>query len=169
MAETLATYFQEMGLGKELIVFLISLLPIVELRGGFIAAAILGVEWYIAFPICFLGNMLPIPFILLFIRKIFDWMKKIGWLKKWIDKLEQKTLKKGARIKKRWLVGLIIFVGIPLPGTGAWTGALAADLFDIRLKHALPAIAIGVALAGTIMLVLTYFFPSLFGLSGIFG
>ena len=163
MAETLTAFFQDLGLSKELVVFVVSLLPVVELRGGLIAAAILGLDWYIAFPICFVGNMLPIPFILLFIRKIFNWMKKIGWLRKWIEKLEQKTMKKGARIKKGWLIGLIIFVGIPLPGTGGWTGALAADLFDIRFKHALPAIAIGVALAGCIMLILTYFFPGLFG------
>lgn len=163
MAETLTEFFSGLGLSNEMVIFLVSVLPVIELRGGLIAAAVLGVKWYVAFPICFVGNMLPIPFILLFIRKIFAWMKQIGWLKKWIEKLENKTRKKGARIQKGWLIGLIIFVGIPLPGTGGWTGALAADLFDIRFKHALPAIAIGVALAGTIMLILTYFFPGLFG------
>ncbi len=163
MAETLTRYFTDLGLSREWVIFLVSLLPIVELRGGLIAAAILGVKWYIAFPICFLGNMLPIPFILLFIRKIFQWLKQVKWLKGMIETLESKTRKKGEKIQKGWLIGLIVFVGIPLPGTGAWTGALAADLFDIRFKHALPAIALGAAIAGGIMLIVSYFIPGLFG------
>ncbi len=163
VAQTLTEFFSGLGLSNELVIFIVSLLPIVELRGGLIAAAILQVPWYIAFPVCFVGNMLPVPLVLLFIRKIFTWMRKVKWLSKSIDKLEAKTRKKGARIQKGWLAGLIVFVGIPLPGTGAWTGALAADLFDIRFKHALPAIALGVAIAGTIMLIVSYFIPGLFG------
>ena len=163
MAESLTTYFQELGLAPELVIFVVSLLPIIELRGGLIAAAILGVEWYVALPICIVGNMLPIPFILLFIRKVFGWLKKITWLQGTIEKLETKTRKKGEKIQKKRLLGLMLFVGIPLPGTGAWTGALAADLLDLRIKHSLPTIAIGVVLASVIMLVVSYFIPGLFG------
>lgn len=163
MAQSLTEFFNGLGLSPELVVFIISLLPIIELRGGLIAAAILGVPWYVAFPICFVGNMLPIPFILLFIRKIFKLLKKIKWLQKPITVLEAKTRKKGERIQKGWLIGLILFVGIPLPGTGAWTGALAADLFDIRIRHSLPAIALGVAIAGAIMLIVSYLVPGFFG------
>ncbi len=163
MAESLTAYFQELGLVPELVIFIVSLLPIVELRGGLIAAAVLGVEWYIALPICVIGNMLPIPFILMFIREVFGWLKKIKWLQGTIEKLEAKTRKKGERIQKKRLIGLILFVGIPLPGTGAWTGALAADLLDLRIKHSLPAITLGVVLAGVIMLVVSYYIPGLFG------
>ncbi len=163
MAESLTNYFQELGLAPELVIFVVSLLPIIELRGGLIAAAILGVEWYVALPICIVGNMLPIPFILLFIRKVFGWLKKIKWLQGTIEKLETKTRKKGEKIQKKRLLGLMLFVGIPLPGTGAWTGALAADLLDLRIKHSLPTIAIGVVLASVIMLVVSYFIPGLFG------
>lgn len=163
MAEALTEFFRNMGLSKEWVVFAVSMLPIIELRGGLIAAAILNVPWYVAFPVCFAGNMLPIPFVLLFIRRIFKLLRKIKWLQKPIDALESKTRKKGSKIQRGWLVGLILFVGIPLPGTGAWTGALAADLFDIRIRHSLPAIALGVAIAGGIMLIISYFIPGLFG------
>ena len=157
-------WLTESELGRLSFTALVSMLPVVELRGAIpFGHNVLELGIWPTFLAAAFGNMLPIPFILLFIRKIFAWMKQIGWLKKWIEKLENKTRKKGARIQKGWLIGLIIFVGIPLPGTGGWTGALAADLFDIRFKHALPAITIGVALAGAIMLILTYFFPGLFG------
>ena len=101
MAESLTNYFQELGLAPELVIFVVSLLPIIELRGGLIAAAILGVEWYVALPLCIVGNMLPIPFILLFIRKVFGWLKKITWLQGTIEKLETKTRKKGEKIQKK--------------------------------------------------------------------
>lgn len=163
MEQTLVEFFSNLGLTPEMVIFFVSLLPIVELRGGLVAAAILGVEWYIALPICILGNMFPIPFILLFIRKVFGWLKKVKWLQKPIAKLEAKTRKKGEKIQKGRLIGLMLFVGIPLPGTGAWTGALAADLMDLRIKHSLPAIALGVLVAGIIMLIVSYFIPELFG------
>ncbi len=163
MAQTLTEWFSRWGLSPEIVVFMVSLLPIIELRGGLIAAAILQVPWYVAFPICFVGNMLPIPLLLLFIRRIFQWLKKIRFLQRPITALETRTRKKGRRIQKGALLGLILFVGIPLPGTGAWTGALAADLFDIRLRHSLPAIALGVALAGGIMLLVSYCLPGVFG------
>ena len=163
MAETLTQFFGEIGLSPYAVIIVVSMLPFVELRGGLIAAALLNIPWYYAFPVCFVANMIPIPFILLFIRQIFKILKKIKWLCPTIEKLEAKARKKGDKMQKGWLVGLTLFVGIPLPGTGAWTGALIADLFDIRIRHSLPAITVGVIMAGCIMLVVSYFIPGLFG------
>lgn len=140
----------------ELIAFIISLFPVLELRGGLVAATFLGIKWWKAFAYCFVGNMLPIPFILLFIRKIFDLMKKWGPLKKVVDKLEQKADKHKDKIDKYRMWGLFLLVAIPLPGTGAWTGALVAALMDIRIRRALPVIAIGVIVAGIIVATVSY-------------
>ena len=164
MSEELAKSLVEAlnGLPKELIVFCISLLPILELRGGLIAASILGVPWAEAFVICVIGNMLPIPFILLFIKQIFKLLKKIKCFDKIITKLEKSAGEKGSKINKSRNWGLFTFVAIPLPGTGAWTGALAATMLDIRMKRSFPIIFIGVIVAGIIMSILTYFIPNLF-------
>ena len=157
------------GIPPELVVFLISLMPILELRGGLVAAALLGVEWYIAFPICVVGNLLPIPFILLFIKQIFKFLRKVPGFRTIIPKLEEKAGKKGSVINRGRFIGLFSFVAIPLPGTGAWMGALAATLFDIRMKRSLPIIFIGVITAGIIMLLVAYALPDvcarLFGFS----
>lgn len=158
MVDTIVESLRD-ALPKELVVFIISMIPILELRGGLIAAAILGVEWAVAFPICVIGNMLPIPFILLFIRKILDWLKKFPKFKKLTDWLEQKAEKGGKQIEKYSFFGLLIFVGIPLPGTGAWTGALAANALNMRLKKSLPGIFFGVIMAGIIISILAYFIP----------
>lgn len=166
MSETIAQFFVDnLGgkLSEELIAFIVSLLPVLELRGGLIAAKIMNVDFFKAFIICYIGNMLPIPFILLFIRKIFSWLKKIPSVEKLITKLEARSIRKADKVKKYRLWGLFIFVAIPLPGTGAWTGALVADLLDIRMKHSLPTIAAGVLVAGIIMSILSY---GLFGLLG---
>ena len=163
MIESITSALENWNLAPELVVFLVSMLPVLELRGGLIVAAVLSVPWYTALPICLLGNMLPIPFVLLFIRKIFNWLSRFEWCAKLIDRFEKRVLKKGSKMQTRWLIGLYLFVAIPLPGTGAWTGALAADLFDIRFKNALPVIFLGVLSAGIIMLVLSYFIPGLFG------
>ena len=140
----------------ELIVFLISMLPILELRGGLIAARLLGLPMLRAFAICFVGNMLPIPFILLFIRRIFAFLKRFRWVEHSIDKLEARSFRKAEKVVKYRLWGLLLLVAIPLPGTGAWTGALVAALLDIRMKHALPVIAAGVLIAGSIMCAVMY-------------
>lgn len=150
------------GLPKELIIFIVSMLPIVELRGGLVAAALLGVKWSIAFPICVLGNMLPIPFILLFIKQIFKWLKKVPRISKIIYKLEDVAGRKGGKINRGRFWGLFSFVAIPLPGTGAWMGALAATMLDIRMKRSFPIIFLGVITAGIIMSVLSYLIPGLF-------
>lgn len=166
MSESLTEFIVSALDGKfsaEVIVFIVSLLPILELRGGLIAAKILGIDFAKAFLICYIGNMLPIPFILLFIRKIFIWLKKFKKVNGLIEKLEVRSIRKAEKIKKYRLWGLFAFVAIPLPGTGAWTGALAADLFDIRIKNSLPVIAAGVLVAGLIVSALSY---GLFGALG---
>lgn len=162
IAEYLVTALGD-NFSPEVIAFIVSLLPILELRGGLFAAKLMNIEFFKAFIICFLGNMLPIPFILLFIRKIFDLLKRIPKVEQILTKLEVRSLRKADTIKKYRILGLIIFVGIPLPGTGAWTGALIADLLDIRIKHSLPAIAVGVFIAGVIISILSY------GLLGLLG
>lgn len=144
------------SVSSELLVFLISMLPILELRGGMIAARILGLPFLKAFLFCFVGNMLPVPFILLFIRRIFRWLKRFSFVNKAIEKVEARSVRKAAAVQKYRLWGLLLLVAIPLPGTGAWTGALVADLLDIRIKHALPVIAVGVLIAGAVMSAVTY-------------
>ena len=144
--------------GKELILFIISMVPILELRGGLLAAgpAFLNIPTWRAIPICLVGNLIPIPFILLLITKIFDWMKGTKRLKPVVEKLEKKAMSQSANIEKYEFWGLVAFVGIPLPGTGAWTGALIAALLGIRFRKAFPAIVIGVCLAACIMTIISY-------------
>lgn len=163
MAETLATFFVDLfgGLtsfkfGKELIIFIISLMPILELRGGLIAATLLGLKGLPSFIICFIGNIIPIPFILWLITPIFDRMKKTKRLSGLVDKLEKKAMSKKDQIEKLQYLGLMLFVGIPLPGTGAWTGCLIAALLNMDKKKVMLATILGVVMAGIIMMVLSY-------------
>lgn len=163
MAETLATFFVDLfgGLtsfkfGKELIIFIISLMPILELRGGLIAATLLGLKGLPSFIICFIGNIIPIPFILWLITPIFDRMKKTKRLSGLVDKLEKKAMSKKDQIEKLQYLGLMLFVGIPLPGTGAWTGCLIAALLNMDKKKAMLATILGVIMAGIIMMFLSY-------------
>ena len=169
MKEALITWFVEnLGgkVGKEASIFIISMVPILELRGGLLAAgpAILDVPMWEAIPICIIGNLIPIPFILLLITKIFDWMKKTKMFRPMVERLEKKAMSKSANIEKYTFWGLVAFVGIPLPGTGAWTGSLIAALLGIRFRKAFPAIVLGVFLAAFLMTVLSYTV-----LGGIFG
>ena len=143
-------------ISKEAIVFIISLMPILELRGGLIAASLLNVEYFKALIICIIGNILPIPFILLFIEKILIWLDSFKPTKKISHMLKNKVEKNKTNIEKYGYVGLILFVGIPLPGTGAWTGALIAALMQLDLKKSLICIFIGILLASIIMSILTY-------------
>ena len=142
--------------GKELIVFIISMLPILELRGGLIASALLGLDGLSSFIICFLGNIIPIPFILWLITPIFDWLKKTRLFKGLVGKLENKAMSKKEQIEKLQYIGLMLFVGIPLPGTGAWTGCLIAALLDMNKKKAMLYAILGVVMAGIIMMILSY-------------
>lgn len=136
--------------------FIISLMPILEIRGGMIAARLLEMPFWKAFLICYVGNMIPIPFIILFIRKIFEYLRRFSFFRRIIEKLERKTEKNKKKVLKYEAWGLLLFVAIPLPGTGGWTGALMAALLDIRLRKSLPIISIGVLIAGFIMSGLTY-------------
>lgn len=159
MVETLVnemTAFLQNKVPEELVAFVISLMPILECRGGMIAARLMEIPFIKAFLICYLGNMIPIPFIILFIRKIFDFLRRYSFFEKIIVKLEAKTAKNKDKILRYKSWGLLIFVAIPLPGTGGWTGALMAALLDIRFKRALPIIALGVLIVGFIMSGLTY-------------
>lgn len=159
MAETLANYIVDLLQNKipgEIIAFLISLLPILELRGGLIAANLLGVKLIPAFVICFIGNMLPIPFILLFIEKIFGWLRDKKGLGKIVRYCEKKADKNKDKIEKYGLWGLFLLVAIPLPGTGAWTGALVSALMRLDMKKSLPVIAAGVVGAGIIVSLIMY-------------
>ncbi len=147
------------GLNKDLSIFIISMIPILELRGGLIAAAILKVPYLKALGLCMIGNIIPIPFILLFIDKIFEWLKKFKATKGIVERLEKRAMGKSENIQKYEFFGLLLFVGIPLPGTGAWTGALVASLLRIKLKKAVPAVFLGILLASAIMSFITYGIP----------
>ena len=143
------------GAPKELVVFLISMVPILELRGSILAAGFLQMEFLSTFIVAVIGNILPIPFILLFIDKIFVWLKKTR-LKNMVERLENKDLSKSDQIKKYGKLGLFLFVAIPLPGTGAWTGSLIASLFRMKIKDSLPWIFLGVIVAGLIMSLISF-------------
>lgn len=151
----MVAFFQD-KIPNELIVFLISLLPILELRGGMIAAYALGMELIPAFIICYIGNILPIPFILLFIRQIFKFLKRFKPMRKLIEKIELRSMRKSDKVEKYREWGLLLFVAIPLPGTGGWTGALISALLDLRIKKSLPIIMLGVLIAGVIMSLAVY-------------
>ncbi len=136
---------------KLLITFLISMVPVIELRGAIPYGVAAGLEPWVVCVLAILGNMLPVPFILLFIRKIFAWMCRFDKLRPIVEKLERRAAGKSDKVKKYELLGLFLFVAVPLPGTGAWTGSLIAALMEMRLKRALPAIALGVLTAGVVV------------------
>lgn len=147
------------GIPDWLVVFLISVCPILECRlGMFTAIVLLEMNPFVGFVISFLGNIFPIPFILLLINWIFDLLKKVPGINKIIFKLEDKTLKKRDKIDKYGIWGLLLFVAIPLPGTGGWTGALLASLLHLDRKKSFGIIAIGVFIAGLIITVLSLIF-----------
>jgi len=143
--------------GKIILTVLVSMVPIIELRGALPIATGAGLEWYIALPVALIGNIIPVPFIIIFIKKIFAWMsKQKGFLAKIVIKMEEKAFSKKDTIEKYGPWGLWIFVAIPLPGTGAWTGALIAAMMGISLKKSFPAIATGVLTAGIIVAFVSY-------------
>lgn len=142
--------------GKYLTVFIISLFPILELRGGLIAATILDLNPWVSFAVCFLGNILPIPFILWGIKWLFKIMKKNKTLGKFVNWCENKADKHKGQIEKYGFWGIVLFVGIPLPGTGAWTGCLIAALLNMDKKKATIAALLGVIMAGIIMMIVSF-------------
>ena len=142
----------------EIIIFIISMIPILELRGGLLAAspALLNVPILRAIPICIAGNLLPIPFILLLIEKVLDLMEQIPFfflISLWV---REKADKHKGQVETYGFWGLVLFVGIPLPGTGAWTGSLVASLLHMKLRKSFPAILLGIVLATIIMSLLSY-------------
>lgn len=157
--ESIAVWFTD-SLGqyvsKEVVIFIISMIPILELRGGLIAASLLQVPLAKAIPLCIIGNIIPIPFILLFIRQIFKWMGKTKLFHGMVEWLENKAMSKSDRIRKWEFWGLVLFVGIPLPGTGAWTGSLIAALLEVDIKKAVVAELVGIAIATVIMSIFSY-------------
>ena len=161
--ESLLNWFMDAlnGLPNQLIVFIVSMIPLIELRGGLIAAALLGMPITEGILYCLAGNIVPVPFILLFITPIFAWLRKTKLFRPLVEKLEAKSMSKSDRIQKYEFWGLVLFVGIPLPGTGAWTGALIASLLNIKLKKAVPAIFLGLLLATAIMCIITYGIPAI--------
>ena len=158
MENIVAKIVSELGktISKEMIVFIISLMPILELRGGLIAAALLKIPYVKAAIICIIGNTLPIPFILLFLNKIFTAMEKWKPTEKLVKFFKDRAIKNKAKIDKYGFWGLVLFVGIPLPGTGAWTGSLVASVFNMDIKKSALAIFIGIILAFIIMSIVSY-------------
>ena len=141
---------------KYLIIFIISLMPILELRGGLLAASILGLPAIPSYLICIVGNLIPIPLILWFLDSVFAFMKKHNILKKFVLFCERKGNEKKYKIEKYGFWGLVLFVGVPLPGTGAWTGCLIATLLRMDKKKAFLASLIGVIMASVIMMIISY-------------
>ena len=159
LAHTLVDTFSNLAslkYGKELIVFIISLMPILELRGGLVAASLLGLNAIRSFIICFIGNIIPIPFILWLITPIFNYLKKTKLFRGMVTKLENKAMNKKDQIERLQYIGLMLFVGIPLPGTGAWTGCLIAALLNMNKKKAMLYAFLGVIMAGIIMMIFSY-------------
>ena len=135
--------------------FFMAMLPVVELRGAIPFGVAAGLHPLTAMAAAILGNLFPVPLILLLLRRVFRWLRCVPRLGVWIDRLERRAHLKGRTVRKYRLLGLVLLVAVPLPGTGAWTGALVADVLDIRMRTALPAIALGVVIAGAAVTAMT--------------
>jgi len=143
--------------GKMIATFFVSMLPVVELRAGLPYGIALGLEYPLALMAALLGNMVPVPFIIVYIKRVFAWLRKyLPTMDALISRLEERAHLKGETVEKYGHWGLLIFVAIPLPGTGAWTGALIAALLNIRTSKAVPVIMLGVCIAAAIMTLITY-------------
>ena len=150
-------WLTETQAGEFCLTVLVSMLPVVELRGGIPFGVAAGLSMPAAFLAAFLGNMLPVPFLILFVRRLFSWLKAhVPFVRGVVDWLEQRTEKKKEAVLKYQTWGLFLFVAIPLPGTGAWTGAMIAAALDMRLSKAVPAITAGVMAAGFIITCITH-------------
>ncbi|MBQ5778230.1 MAG: small multi-drug export protein [Oscillospiraceae bacterium] len=145
-----------MAIAPEVLVFLISMVPVAELRGAIPYGVAAELPFWSNFLISILGNMLPVTFVVLFIRKVFAWLRTISFFKPFVDWSEKHVLSKQDVIAKYEIIGLIILVAIPLPGTGAWTGAMLAGLLGMRLKDAIPSIFVGVVVAALVVSAVSY-------------
>lgn len=163
ITDAISNFFLEI-VGAELSTFIISMIPIIELRLAIPFGIGVGLDPVLCYIISVVGNMLPVPIILLFVRAVLNWMKKVRHLDKIALWVEKKAIKHSRKITKFAFWGLFLFVAIPLPGTGAWTGALVAALFDVRMKKALPAILLGVLAAGILVTLVTVGVIGAFGL-----
>ena len=140
-----------------LLTFLVAMVPVVELRGAIPFGVVRGLNLWTAIIASVLGNLVPVPFIVRFIRKIFAWLRtKSERLNGFVTRMEQRALKKSDTVRRARFWGLFLFVAIPLPGTGAWTGSLIAAMLEMHVKEAFPPIALGVVTAGIIVAVVTY-------------
>ena len=149
--------------GEFLLTVLVSMVPVVELRGGIPFGVGVGLPVWAAFLAAVIGNLIPVPFIIVYIRRIFQWMRRrIPRLNRMVDALERKAHLKGQKVTKYKYLGLMLFVAVPLPGTGAWTGSLAAAFLDMPLRKAIPSVVAGVLVAGAAISVLTYGIVNLF-------
>ena len=157
MKEVIAEFFLE-TVGKELCVLFCSMLPIIELRGAIPLGAALGLPWWQNYLIAVVGNMLPVPIILLFVKAVLNWMAicRVKLFNKIANKMFEKAEKNREKIEKYAFWGLTLFVAIPLPATGAWTGTLVASLFDMKFWKSLLAAFIGVLIAGVVMTLISY-------------
>lgn len=142
--------------GKQILVFIISLLPILELRGGLLAAALIGLDPVQSYIISIIGNLLPIPFILILINKVLDWMRNTKHFKGVANWLDKKVEKHKGQIEKYGYLGIVLFVGIPLPGTGAWTGSLIACVLEMDRKKVFLSVLAGLFMASIIMMILSF-------------
>ncbi len=149
-------------LNKMIGIFLISMLPIIELRGAIPIGAAIGLPWYLNMIVSIIGNMLPVPFILMFSVKAFEFMKKHNIMVKFIEKIENRAKKRSEGLATGEFIGLMLFVAIPFPGTGAWTGALIAALLQFNRKRSFFYIGLGVVIASVIMTLASYGVISLF-------
>ena len=158
----LMQWLTETQSGEFIWTVLVSMVPVVELRGGIPFGVAAGLPVWAAYLAAVIGNIIPVPFIIVYIRRIFQWMRrKLPRFNGVVDKLEQKAHLKGRAVNKYKYLGLAIFVAIPLPGTGAWTGALAAAFLDMPLRRAVPSIVAGVLVAGVLISILTFGVASL--------
>lgn len=159
----LVELLEQYGAGAPLITFIISMVPVIELRGAIPVGVSLGMSHISAMLFSIVGNMVPVPFIVLFIRKIFSWLRaRSQWWQNIISKIETKAEGKWDKVHRYRFLGLMILVAIPLPGTGAWTGALIAAMMDMRLRNAMLSIFLGVVIAGILVTGITFGFTSVF-------
>ena len=150
-ANTLGQY-----ISAKAVVFIVSMMPILECRGGLLVASLLKFDIVEAIPLAVIGNILPLPFILLFIQKIFEFLKKFSATRGFVEKMEQRAMNKSGALANGEFLGLLLFVGIPLPGTGGWTGSLIASFLKMDFKRAMLADVLGVFLATVIMSIVSY-------------
>ena len=144
------------GLGEFWSLTIVSCIPFIELRVAIPLGFGLGMPWYESFLMSFISNCIPVPFIILLTRPVFDWLKKSRFFAKYVNQLEAKMMKKSEKVTRYEIIGLFLFVAIPLPGTGAYSGSVIAALLGMRLKKSIPSIVAGLFVAGIIVTVITY-------------